>query len=590
MDGFEYEIAMRDSLGAPARAGAASLDKLKGSIKGVDHALKSAHGGAHTFASGVSYAVRGFDDLARGGRYAANGVLDVGKAFARLGPTLVGAAVVGATVAIGKAAFAMGEFREQTELAYEASGKDGKKTFAAIDATARAVHMPAEKAHELARDLMLQGLESQKTIQDTIAAVSDLQRVGLEKGADKIRSIIDRSLATGHFTLGKGGRALAGTGADEKALAAQLGLPSVAALESQMRAGRISVEQGVEALDNVILHGKVGALATKKFTVTDALTDMKNALRGVLQQTDTGPVTDAFKRMSESFAEGSDGAKALKDDLDALMTLAGALVDGVGALSSTLVGIGEFGAKAFHKIRDAAQSALDLIRGGAHLLSGFQSQADKEYSSQAERDIDKRTDKELRQRIEKAKIDKALDLQKTPGLTPAQVHAGGKAIGVDLYAAGQEEAAGKDAKDEAAMRRALKGATGSASVVPLSGVQKPGDRLVDAGSDAGAGFEKGVRDKLKMHSPSEVMFDAGQDAGAGLESGTRSAMRSFEPSSAAPITSAGTPVGSDGKSLSVAVHVGGIHFQGQIDHDDIVPLLESQVADVFERAALELGQ
>ena len=234
---------MRDSLGAPARAGAASLDKLKGSIEGVDHALKSAHGGAHTFASGVSYAVRGFDDLARGGRYAANGVLDVGKAFSRLGPR-----------SWAPPSWARpwrwhgshsrrpsSKSRRRASPFRGSAGKDGKKHVReSIDATARAVHMPAEKAHETgARLLMLRAREPEHALSDGCGRQRRCNASGSTRAPTKSSTIIDRSLATGHFALGKGGAgALARHRARISEGDSQRSLGTFAeALESQMRAG-----------------------------------------------------------------------------------------------------------------------------------------------------------------------------------------------------------------------------------------------------------------------------------------------------------------------------------------------------------------
>jgi hypothetical protein len=76
----------------------------------------------------------------------------------------------------------------------------------------------------------------------------------------------------------------------------------------------------------------------------------------------------------------------------------------------------------------------------------------------------------------------------------------------------------------------------------------------------------------------------------GLAGGMQSGAKAAEALRGSLPAGGGGAANDNSRSVKVDVHVGGIAMHGVIGLEDFVPLLESQVADVFERVALELGQ
>lgn len=607
-DGYEYLLEMRDELSAPGLRAAATLDTISRSLLRIDqntreaaapirtlgHGLSEVHGGAHKAASGISYAVRGFDDLTRGGKYAANGLLDVGKAFSRLGPWLAGAAFIGGTAAIAKFAFEVSEAKEQAVAAFDVFQGEGRGegTFKLLNDLSQSVHSSPEKVQGLAKELLELGLTNNAQIAQTVRAVTDLQRVGLESGARKIESIVERSLAAGHLFLGKGGagasRALTGTGISEAGLAAQLGL-STKQLEAKLKGGKISVEEGIAAIDNAIIQGKLGALATKKFTVSDAFTDLHTSVRKLFQESDTSPITDSLKRLTESFEDGTDGARVLSDVVDGIFKGVGLAIDGVRDLGRI------FGETA-EGVLDAWDKVDDFLAGIGKSAADKEQIASQRRLTNAKRLLGEAVDDQSRafEKVQNlatsgASRKEILDMAKRLGidvsiLAPGSIPKGERqAFDVETNRGGlgaldvNRETAEFSNAYGALRDQQIAGTVGASGRHALN-IDEWEPALKNLGKQAGKALHEGAAgpEGLDAHSPSKKMFDLGVDAADGLLSGAMQA--------AGPTT---TNVG--GKSVAVHVDVGGIHMMGSVDADEFDPLLESKIADVFERIAQELG-
>jgi hypothetical protein len=107
--------------------------------------------------------------------------------------------------------------------------------------------------------------------------------------------------------------------------------------------------------------------------------------------------------------------------------------------------------------------------------------------------------------------------------------------------------------------------------------------MYDLGANAGDAFHKGAAGPkgVDAHSPSKKMYDLGVNAGSAFPAGAQAAQGMAQNN---------TTFSSATSSKTVHVEVGGIHVHGAPGDPGFIPLLESQVADIFERAALELGQ
>jgi len=109
----------------------------------------------------------------------------------------------------------------------------------------------------------------------------------------------------------------------------------------------------------------------------------------------------------------------------------------------------------------------------------------------------------------------------------------------------------------------------------------------DAGKAFGTGLDEGAGAGLDAHSPSRKFMKRGMQMDEGLSAGLDAGMA--QESLAASIEPPSAGGGSrGGSSTSVTIDVGGITIQA-MNGEEIAPLLESQVIDIFERVALELG-
>jgi hypothetical protein len=585
-DGYEYLVGMKNELSPQVREVDRSLDEMTSALKRSDEALRS-HGRTHREAAGhvrehaesLHGAALGFTKslLGLGGMTAAiaEGEL-LAHAFERAGEL--------AREGI-KFAVEASEFKENAVDAYSVvlgTAEEGERAFRALDKTAREIHMPTERAHEIAQRLMLEGLKSTTAVTDTVRAIGDLERTGLGAGAERLQGILARSLAAGHLELGRGPRALAGTGLSFNALAAHFNL-STAQFKAQLAAGKIDVEEGIAAIDSAIIHGKVGALATKKFTVSDAFTDLKNAIRGVFQETDSGPLVEALKEVTKQFAEGTENASLMREAFDKIMEGAGELIKFAGKIASAF-------SHAWDEIRDGADSVFDWITQHDPLLSD-------EFKRQAriKAEIADKLRKDVRPLVERRDEGiAALEEASAHGAKPSELKSIAKKYGLEI-------AAGKAEVEKAIKEHEKTVKTSTVPVVTASQTDEGGisiksmrpsvettreptsftrEGLEGAGKDAAGSLEKGFRDENKQHSPSEVMMDLGAGAAESLQSGFAAAAERMRPREPA----------SSGRQVALHVEVGGIHVQGVAHVDELLPLLESQVADIFERAALELGQ
>lgn len=603
-DGYEYLLGLKDELSAPARQASAALESMSRAMLRVDQntralaegmtravrgvgdaeaAMHSAHGGAHSMASGISFAVRGFDDLSRGGKYAANGLLDVGKSLARLGPALIGVGLLGGAAALAHFGFEASETkRDLTEMfdVVQGEGK-GARTFDQVNQIAEGVHAPIEKVADVTRGLLELGLTNQTQLLQTVRAVEDLQRVGLESGARKLEGIVEKSLAAGHLALGRGGagaaRALSGTGITESDLAKELGL-TTKQLEAELKTGKVTVEEGLQAIDNAILRGKVGELATKRFTLSDAFQDLHNSVRQLFQDSDASPLTSAIRQVTEDFADATQGSTFLRDSLD---TIFSGIADGIKLAS----GLGE----SFVEAAQMAHAAWDAV-GDAISTIGHSEAESKQILAQRRT---QRHAEELGDAIaqQSEAFDKIKELAQT-GASPSEIKRRAHRMGIDVDVLAPGKAAPHTREPEGIRREQAGINVGTVDIGPKGevGAEHPEHWKVrvppgaiqgahELGAQTYDGIEEGYREAAVLYSPSRRMFEMGQDTFEGLENGYERSRRE-------------TPDlgGMGGKAVTVNVHPGAFHVEAHgADAQELVMLLESQIADVFERVALEMG-
>lgn len=504
VEGFEWIASLKDMISKPAKEGQLALGKLGMALRNVvaeigkaekaEHAHGEAAHKRHNVEKGFLKEFTGslVPEIALG-ELVAEGVKKIGESI----------------VEFAHFAIEVSEFKENMISAYEVLGKGGEEMFASVDRLASSIHMPAEKAHELAQDLLTRGMEGEKDIAATIAAIGAAKRGGPAGSAERLQSIIERSLSLGKLQL-RSPRELASAGLDVEKLYVDLGQrlgKGRDEIKAELKSGAIDAKVGIAAIDDAINFGKVGEIAKKKLTLTDVTTDLMNNFRKLFQDVDTGPLIRGIRDFVSIFDAGSGSAEGMKDvitgGLNTIIRWAGMALDSFSIWFLNA----EIGA---YDLYISLFPILDVI---AKIIHGIEKLWD-DWNNAA------------------------------PGMS---------IIDKSLSAA-------------------------SDMVDPMQGIG------FDAGKAFGTGVKEGSADALEQHSPSKVMMRMGKGAADSFGAGAESADSWAPQGNMAPIAPGG-----GGGSTSVTIDVGGIHITANTP-EEMMPLLESQILDVFERAALELGQ
>lgn len=558
MEGFEYELAIKDSMSGPEHA-------VQGALEGVEHAaLKADHAVAHlgqTHESTGKHAKEheGFlDEFTKSlvpqialGELAAEGLKKLGEGFLELGEKIVDFAAEGVEFALEAA-----EFRENMVLAFNVvsqTADEGEKTYDAIEKMAVANHQGIQKALGLARELSLAGIENEQRVSNVVQATGELQRVGLEGAAEKLRRVVEQSESLGHFALPK----KLGAGFNLDSLVADLSKTlgkTPAIIRQELKAGKIAADVGIDALTRSITNGKVGELAAKKFDLKDVVTDWHNAWQQLVESVDAGPLTSALRNFVGIFSDGTNSSAALKDelvsDVNAIIKWLGAGIDAATTFGLRL----ELG---FLQGKLAAKPLLDEMARVGIITPSIS---------------------ELGQEIQV--IAKWLTVAGVAGaflVTEIQAIQGwlGKQGAGALHAGGHESAGGFVEGIAAGL---------------LDGRGVVGAAATDLGNAAIAK----LRAVWQSHSPSMVAFDIGQGVGEGMALGATSssdkAANAVGAALSPPDFSGHSGMGGGHRNVTIAA--GAVHVEvhgAAANAEEIGAIVEEKLADVIERVNLELG-
>jgi hypothetical protein len=519
-DGLSFVTELKDQMSGPAHTEKAALEGLAGAINKVGEAEKKEHASAGL----LGHAWEKARDV--GHEFTSSLIPQIAmaelaaEAVKKLGEALI----EGAKFAIEAA-----EFKENMVDAYTAvmgTAEEGEQAFAQIDKLADSIHMPAEQAHDIASTLMLEGLTNVNAVGSALTAIGDLQRVGMEKGAARLKMTIERSMSSGHFELGK--KSLVGTGVSIDQLTAELATrlgKSRETIRAQLKAGQIDAETGIAALSEAIAHGKVGEIAANKFDLKDAATDMGNAVRKMFQDVDMGPLKQALVDLVSLFSSNAEKGQTMHDVITAVFNgIIRWVARGIEIFTILALKVEIFGLQAYIKLYPVI-NAFRQIEGA---------------------------------------IEKVVDAMMNLGNTGDSI---GERIGSAL----------------SPIAKMVTGALGGGVATPENAgpadVSAPVVKREPAHSMGGIVHEPPPGEYFAAVKPGEVIVPEGF-RGAGPEVGPDRFQVNIPPLQ---------PANSNGPAgPNVSVDVGGIHVSGKMSHEDM-HILESHIADVFERAALELG-
>jgi hypothetical protein len=548
VEGFEYETKLEDGMSGPAREEVRALKELAGAVGVTAKELKKLQD-ANKRESGESLGLETAKHL---------GLAFTGAQLLARGLESVGEAAIGAAEKIGdigleatKFAIEAAEFRDNTILAYAAvqgTAEEGEATFKQLDRIAGQFHMPAKQAHQLARDLMLQGLDDTKLIGASIEATAALMRTGQVQGAQKLQSIIEKSLASGHFDAGKGlagskkgaasGRALAGLGVHLPELLQDLAKrtgQSVAQVQAQLKAGKISTEVGVAALVDAINTGIIGKTAAAKYDIRDFTTDASNFFTRMVQEINLKPLEASFKDIATVLGFVANRKDGVQGVFQTIVDWTGKAIE-----SALLLGLDFEIAflkveialipveKAFESIEDAIKGVIDWL--------GLAGQSMIEFS------------------------------KTIPGVG-------------SLVKSGEAAA---PTRHQISWDEALLAPIGLGGIIEGARISTENSAR-DMGLDMGKQAVAGARDGADAHSPSDEMKTLGKDMSDGLGIG-------FSASSVTQSMRGGiSGAEGSGGGHSFSFSMGDIHAP-HANSQEVASLVASQVEDAFERFALELGR
>ena len=593
-DGFGYVLALEDELTGPAGAEVRALRQLQGAIGDTDKTVKGLHGSS----GNLGRALAGIPE------HAEHAGSSLGHFIARVSEYRAIEKAIDLlkdlVIELPKFAIEAAEFKENTVAAYAAvqgTAEEGEKTFAEIDKMAHVMHFPAKQAHDLAKDLMLQGLEDTKLITATVAANASLIKEGQIAGAEKLKSLIERATASGHFELrgatGKGGtgsgRALAGLGIHLPDLIADIAKRtghSIGQVKTELQQGKIGVETGIAALVDAVNSSAIGKAGREKFGLEEFKADVVNTFTSIAQDVDLGPIKQALVDMDVALGGIADKNGPVADLFQTMVKWVGIAIEDI-----TLFGL------------DLEIWALE---------AGIATYSVRKDFSEAFGAIGKDFGDVIPAVYQFIKI-VGIGVVQAVGFAAKQVEVLGAGIGFLVDALSGPMSLAAVGPKLAALRKTVGDIEGSA----VNQLAEGGGMIenIRTGKDMGEGLAVGAkssapdveqavsftvkrgigagRQAADAHSPSLAMMDLGRDMGDGLTIG----FDSTDISSAIQSSVRGAVVqppsepseghAASGHTLSLYgdIYIGKEHESGE----HLRPIIESGLTDVLERFALELG-
>ncbi len=522
MDAITFLIELKDKVSGPAKSIVGALGKVKDIASDVG-------GGA------LKKLQAGFEAVKPVALAAAAALAAFGAALA-----------VGAHFAIDAAEF-KADMMDAFEL-YTGSQEAAAATFATVDEIAKHGQLGREKTFAIANDLLLAGIKDGEQLESSIKAVADLQAVAGDAGAGKLKSILEKSVQSGKFTLDA--KQLVGTGVQVSELYAELAKRTgkgVAQVEAELKSGTIAADVGISAL-NATIDKKLGGIAAKQALDFGAqVTQLKDNLSRLFEDVDVGPLGEALHEVLAVFDQSTESGKALKwivvNVFDALGKIAKAVFPYIRYFMLELVIV-----------------ALKLYIAFKPFIKQFREWMASANEGDALRDL----------------LTFFADIVVGGIVMVAALAAGIVAIGkaaLDAYQWVKQLFSGSDGIGSEFVSGIIRGFSAGAGL------------LYDAVRNLGKGAITAIKGTLGIASPSKVMMEMGMHTTAGfaegVDAGAPKARGAVSDMTAPP--SAGKSGGSSNQ-IAVTFNVSGVN--GAEDLRDQLPGL---LASAFEQMSLSVG-
>ena len=332
--GVEFVIALTDQLSGPAALMGKSLlttanaaDIVDKQIQTTSKALTRAFAAGDTakveslsakmntlgesFESLGGQSAKGADNLA-----ASLGELLTPAAAAEAALAAV-AVVAGLLFGGAKMALEAAEFKKSTLASFSAltgSAAAGAQTLDTIRALEGSVPESEATLVDRAKGLLAQGIDPKK-LQATLLSMSNVAAAIGDQGAQKIQSVMEKSLTSGKFQLSA--KQLVGTGVTEDDLAKALGMSKTQMLGA-IKAGTITAEKGIDAL-NAAVNAKLGGVAADKAgDFGSQMTKLHDNIGQLFEDVNIQPFLQGLKGLLSIFSKDSVEGGKMKIILTAL--------------------------------------------------------------------------------------------------------------------------------------------------------------------------------------------------------------------------------------------------------------------------------
>ena len=306
-----------------------AIDSKKGSIKGLQDQMVGLSEKTEESSGAVGGLGKTLESMKAGPAAAAIGVLLV-----------LATAIVVATYKLASFALAAADAHRSFLLILE--GATGSSSAAA--GAAAAVELVANKSalartqiQEYARALAVADL-SGNLFKSTLQTLATVASVAGGEAANKIQEIVKKSKGLGHFQIES--ESLAGLGIEMGALAKSFGM-SIAVMQAKMKAGSISIEDGLNKLNGLLQSRFAGVAAKQMLGFNVQVTKLHENLEGLFKDVKLEGFLTKLQSLLSFFDSSTASGKALKYVLTSMMsgffTAAGAALPYVKALLTGLL-------------------------------------------------------------------------------------------------------------------------------------------------------------------------------------------------------------------------------------------------------------
>lgn len=336
---LSFLIALKEQISGPAKAGQSALAALEAQIRKEGSALKTLEDAMKRVQSNGSVDIAQYKklqgaidqkkaslagltdkltDVGAGGGEAAGGVEELGTVLGELGgPIGIAIAVLTAVLAvIGAVVAKVAELtlvnsdarRSFMIVAEEATGTaaGAKDLSAQIDALRGKTTLGRQALEQLGVSLANAGLKGEQ-LKETLAALAAVETVRGTEASKKLQEIVEKAGAGGSFKVTS--EQLAKTGLSIQELYKQIadrmhvGIDKV---EGLMKAGKVSVADGVAALNAAIQNGRIGkASADLAMGMSAQWQKLKDDIASIFSQVDVGPFLAALKSLLSIFDQNT---------------------------------------------------------------------------------------------------------------------------------------------------------------------------------------------------------------------------------------------------------------------------------------------